>query len=355
VTFAVVTSGFPRRSETFVLNELLALEARGLLGPVFATKPGDGSMPQPGAERILPRVRVLPAVGPLEQAKLVAAALDGSGVTGVHAYFAHTPAEVARRAAALLGVPFGFSVHAYDARKVAPSELRARAVAAACVVACNADVAEDVVAAGGAAQLLPHGVDLGRFRPAPEPTQTPLTLLAVGRLVPKKGFDVLVDAATQLRRPFRLRIVGDGPERDRLSAQIGAAGLVERVTLEAPLTHVELPAAYRAAHVVVVPSVRDASGDRDGLPNVVLEALASGRAVVASDVSAIGTAVHHEETGLLSEPGDACALAAAIERAAAGSALRARLASAGRALVERDFDLEACTGRLARHLEAAYA
>jgi glycosyltransferase involved in cell wall biosynthesis len=106
---------------------------------------------------------------------------------------------------------------------------------------------------------------------------------------------------------------------------------------------------------VVVPSVRDAAGDRDGLPNVVLEALAAGRAVVASDIAAVGTAVRHDETGLLVPPGDARALAAAIERVASSAALRSRLAAAGRVLVEREFDLEACTARLAQHLEAAYA
>jgi glycosyltransferase involved in cell wall biosynthesis len=348
----VVTSGFPRRSETFVLNELLALDARGLLGPIFATKPGDGSALQPGAERLLPRVRVLPATGPRGQARAVAAALARKRVTAVHAYFAHVPAEVAREAAALLGVPYGFSVHALDARKVAPAALRARAAAATCVVACNPDVAADV---GPAAQLLPHGVDLRRFRPEPEADATELTILAVGRLVAKKGFDVLVDAAERMARPARVRIVGDGAERDALAKRIADERLERRVRLDAPLTHEELPAAYSAAHVVVVPSVRDAAGDRDGLPNVVLEAMASGRAVVASDVGAIGSAVQHDRTGILVAPGDARGLAHALDRVAADPALRSRIATEGRALVEREFDLHACTARLARFLESAYA
>lgn len=351
----VVTSGFPRTSETFILNELLALDMRGVLGPIFATKPTDESRTHPGAERLLPRVRVLPPLPARAQAAVVAAELARSGVTGVHAFFAHTPAEVARDAAARLGVPYGFSVHARDVRKIARRELRDRAVGAACVVACNADVAEVVDAAGGEATLLPHGVDLARFHPSQELFERPLALLAVGRLVPKKGFDVLVDAAARLEFPFRLRIVGDGPERRTLAARIASAGLDGRVTLEDPLTHDELPETYASAHVVVVPSVRDAAGDRDGLPNVVLEALACGRTVVASDIAAIGTAVRHDETGLLVPPGDAQALAEAIGRAASSAALRSRLASAGRELVERDFDLETCTARLADHLEVAYA
>jgi len=355
VKLAVITSGFPRTSETFVLNELLALDAHGLLGPVFATKPGDGSRLQPGAERLVHRVRVLAPGSPHAQARAVASALANARVHGIHAYFAHTPAEVAREAAALLGIPYGFSVHARDARKIDPVELRSRGSHAACVVACNADVAREVGAAGASATLFPHGVDLRRFRPQPEPEAGPFTLLAVGRLVPKKGFDVLVDAAARLRGPVLLRIVGDGPERERLDAQVNATGLQDRVRLEPPVTHDELPAAYAAANAVVVPSVRDASGDRDGLPNVVLEAMACGRPVVASRIAAIESAVRDGETGLVTEPGSADALATAIDTLRGDPTLRARLGVAGRLVVEREYDLGRCSTRLAAFLEQAYA
>jgi glycosyltransferase involved in cell wall biosynthesis len=349
VKLAVVTSGFPRRSETFVLNELLALDAHGLLGPIFATKPGDDSPLQPGAKRLLARLSVLPPVPPSAQARVVAQALARTGVAGIHAYFAHGPAEVAEAAAARVGVRFGFSVHAKDARKA--TALRERGRAAACVVACNGDVLRTF---DGAAELVPHGVDLRRFHVTPE-RETRFTLLAVGRLVPKKGFDVLVDALTRLRCPPLVRIVGTGPERDRLAARIDAAGLAGRVVLADPLTHEELPAAYADAHAVVVPSVRDETGDRDGLPNVVLEAMACGRAVIATDEGAISSAVRNHETGLLVPSRDSGALATAIERIRRDAELRARLAKAGRAVVERDFDLVACTSRLAALLEEAYA
>ncbi|HZR95058.1 MAG TPA: glycosyltransferase family 4 protein [Gaiellaceae bacterium] len=352
---AVVTSGFPRRSETFVLNELLALDAAGVLGRIFALKPGDGSPLQPGARRLLPRVAYVPAARTQVRAALVADALRDQSIAGVHAYFAHEPAEVAAAAAALLRVPYSFSAHALDVRKVATASLHARAAAARCVIACNADVAGELDAAGAAPQLLPHGVDLARFRPQPEPVDDMPTLLAVGRLVPKKGFDVLIDAAARLRRPFRLRIVGDGPERDALAARIGSIGLASRVSLESPLTHAELPAAYAAANVVVVPSVLDSAGDRDGLPNVVLEALAVKRAVVASDIAAIGTAIQHGRTGVLATPGDAEGLATALERLLSDRDGRGRLAAAGCRLVEREFDLGRCTDRLVGFLEGAYA
>lgn len=350
----VIMSGFPRRSETFALGELRALEARGALAAIYATKPGDVGELQPDCAGLCARVRYLPAGTPQQQAAFMLADLAGRRVAGFHGYFAHTPAEVAAHAASQLGVPYGFSTHARDARKVAPAALAARARRAACVVACNTDVAQEFERTGAQVQMLPHGVDLRRFRPRPEPESGMLRLLAVGRLVEKKGFHVLVAAAAQLKFPFRLRIVGEGPERERLCALIKAHGLTDRITLEGALTHAELPATYAGAHLVVAPSIQDAAGDRDGLPNVVLEALASARPVVASDISAIGCAVTHDETGLLVPPGDAQALARALERLAGRPALRARLGRCGRARVERDYEVGVCAARFHQLLTSVY-
>ena len=354
----IVMSGFPRRSETFALGELLALEARGTLATIFATKPGDGGSVQPGCERLLKRLRFLPQGSPRDRADFISQSFAGGRIGGIHGYFAHTPAEVAARAAANLNVPYGFSVHARDARKVSPDELAERAKGAACVVACNTDVAQDIQRSGARVHLLPHGVDLQRFRPQP-PTSIPpaasLRLLAVGRLVEKKGLHILLAAVARLKFPFRLRIVGEGPERDHLSHMITANGLTGRVTLHGGMTHAELPAAYREAHVVVVPSVQDQSGDRDGLPNVVLEAMACGRPVVASDISAIGDAVAHGETGILVPPGDPVALASALEQLCPQTALRERLSRNGRERVERDYEVGRCTERFQQLLESVYS
>ena len=226
---------------------------------------------------------------------------------------------VAERAAAVLGVPFSFSAHARDVRKVPRGELTRRARAAACVVACNTDVADDLGATGARVELIPHGVDLRRFAPTLPPGGEPLELLAVGRLVEKKGLEALLEAVAGLEVPFRLRIVGDGPLRGALERSIADAGLHDRVTLDGTLTHRELPDAYAGANVVVVPSIQDAGGDRDGLPNVVLEAMASARPVVASEVAAIPAAVRDGDTGLLVPPGDPRALRAALERLATRS------------------------------------
>jgi glycosyltransferase involved in cell wall biosynthesis len=357
---AIVLSGFPRRSETFALHDVLALEARGLLAAIFATKPGDGQRPHPAYQQLQTPVHLLVGESAAAKASHLVACLNGRPVAGIHAYFAHLPAEVAACAARQLNVPYGFSAHARDVRKVTPQQLARRARQAACVVACNQDVAADLPGDSSAVRLIPHGVDSRRFHPHPFPPVSgntaaePFRLLAVGRLVEKKGFAVLIQAVAQLSIPCRLRLIGEGPEQERLATAIRAAHLADRVELCPGQTHAELPQEYAAAHVVVVPSLVDRSGDRDGLPNVVLEAMASGRPVVASDVGAISSAVTPGHTGFLVAPGDASGLARTLAWLADRPALWPELGRNGRARVERDFELRACTERFCGFLESVY-
>jgi glycosyltransferase involved in cell wall biosynthesis len=351
----MITSGFPRISETFALNEFLALDRAGRIEAIFATKPGDGRARHPGIEGLLARVQWLPPGSPVVQADWVVARVGARRPSGIHAYFAHLPAEVAAGAAETLGVPYSFSVHARDARKVPRDALQRRAARAAAVIACNRDVAGELRAGGANVKLVPHGVDLDRFSPHPMPPALPLRLLAVGRLVEKKGFDVLLEAMASLSTPAHLRIVGDGPLRTRLERVAAGQSLGDRVTFAGPLTHHSLPGAFAGAHALVVPSVQDATGDRDGLPNVVLEAMASGRPVVASDIAAIPAAVRDGHTGSLVPPADPIALAGALERLAVDPLARGRMGAAARALVEHEFELGKCAGRLLGCLEAAYA
>ena len=194
------------------------------------------------------------------------------------------------------------------------------------------------------------------FTPRPRPADGRVELLAVGRLVAKKGFDVLIDAVRRLDFDWRLRIVGDGPlllqaARGGRATPTSRAHRVPRRRAPTP----SCPALYHGADIVVVPSVIDAHGDRDGLPNVVLEAMACGLAVVGSDVAAIPTAIEHRVTGLLVEPGDVHGLANAINELAKDADLRTALGANARATAESRFGLAACTDRFLSILEAAYA
>jgi glycosyltransferase involved in cell wall biosynthesis len=351
---AVVMSGFPRTSETFALGELVALHRAGMLVRVYATKPGDGAAPQPGVDEILPLVRLLPDGDAAEQAAALVADLADTRVDGVHGYFAHRPAEVAAHAASGLGVGYSFSVHALDARKVPAAELADRARAATGVVVCNTDVAQHVDVPGARVRLLSHGVDLERFRPdRPAAGDGRLRVLAVGRLVEKKGFSTLLDAVAELHRPCVLRIVGTGAEHGRLSDRIERLGLTGTVQLAGRRSHEELPGDYAWADVVAVPSVVDSTGDRDGLPNVALEAMACARPLVVSDVAALGAAVSAAGSGLVVPPADPAALAAALTTLAAPET-RERLGAAGRRYVEQHLDLATCTRRLVEHLDSLH-
>jgi len=353
-SIAVVVSGFPRLSETFAVNELLALVRRDALAAIFATKPGEGIPPQLGSERLSKFLTVLPNDSADKQAAVVAGVLKNRNIKAVHGYFAHQPAEVAWLAAERLRLPSGFSVHAKDARKISNNELAVRSRRAACVIACNRDVASTLQKTGARVHLIPHGVDLNLFQPRPMSPSGVFQILAVGRLVEKKGFHFLIEAVSRLKFPFHLRIAGDGPEQERLERMISAYSLADRVTLCGPRTHDQLPEEYARAHVVAVPSIVDRTGDRDGLPNVVLEAMASGRPVVACKAGAIDAAVKDNETGLLLPVADPLLLALALTRLAGDLPLRIRLAAVAREHVEQHYEIKACSERFCQLLEEVY-
>ena len=356
---AVVVSGFPRTSETFAIGELVALARAGHLVRVYATKAGDGASPQPGVAELAPLVRHLPDADGASKLEALLDDLGDEPVDGMHGYFAHEPTALAAAAAARLGVGYSFSTHALDARKVPADELADRARGAVGVVACNTDVAQYVDVPGARVRILPHGVDLARFHPvAPQPsvtTERPLRVLAVGRFVEKKGLPQLVDAIGAMRTDAVLRIVGTGVQQAVLEQAIDDRGLSGRVELAGRRSHAELPADYAWADVVAVPSVVDSAGDRDGLPNVALEAMASGLPLVASDVAAMGAAVRAAAAGVVVPPGDPEALAAALDRLADDPTLRAAMGGSGRRAVETRYDLTACTRMLVAHLWELHA
>ena len=181
-------------------------------------------------------------------------------------------------------------------------------------------------------------------------------MLAVGRLIEKKGFADLVRACSLLHGDgfsFRCRIVGKGELEAELRALIAELGLEEQVELAGPIPREQLLDVYPRASVVVAPCVIGADGNRDGLPTVLVEAMALGVPVVATDVTGIPELVENGRTGLLVPQHHPEALAAAIRRVLAEPAWAESLVRAGRARVEREFDLEANVARLRALLEEA--
>jgi glycosyltransferase involved in cell wall biosynthesis len=195
------------------------------------------------------------------------------------------------------------------------------------------------------AALVYHGLDFARFPAPPERAaraEGPYTLLSVGRLVPKKGYPGLIDALGRLPKDldWRLRHIGGGPLKDALQAQAQQLGIAERITWLGAKPQETVLGEYRGADLFILNSRIAADGDRDGLPNVLMEAQSQRLAVVATEIAGIPELVIDGETGSLVPPDDAPALAGAIERLLRDPALRARYAAAGFARVRSRFSME---------------
>lgn len=262
-------------------------------------------------------------------------------------------------AARLGGVPLVVSLHGSDlflAERARPIGGRARGVfrAAAAVTACSPDLAERAMRLGAlpaATLTIPYGVDHERFRPA-DPAARGATrrelglrpderlVLAGGRLVHKKGLDVAIAAfATEAVRaagPARLVLFGYGDLLEALRAQAARLGLADRVLFTGRVERDRVPALYSAADSFLLPSVHDHAGNVDGLPNTLIEAMATGLPIVASDVVGVPTVIDHGIEGLLVPEGDAAALGAALGGLLADPARAAALGRAARARVERE-------------------
>jgi glycosyltransferase involved in cell wall biosynthesis len=201
-----------------------------------------------------------------------------------------------------------------------------------------------------------NGVSLAPVAGPRPPARPPFHLLALGRLVPKKGFAVLLTACRDLAAQgveVRLTLAGDGPERGKIRELIDREGLAHRVSLPGAVPHREVARLMAAADLLVMPSLIAPSGDRDGIPNVILEALLCEVPVVASAVSGIPEVIQDGDTGWLTTPGDPEALARAVAAALADPQEARRRAERGRALVAREFDSERNYARLKARFESA--
>jgi glycosyltransferase involved in cell wall biosynthesis len=291
--------------------------------------------------------------------------LDAPEVRHLHAHFAHGTTTITWHAATIVGLPFSFTGHARDiyAPELNPKGwLRRKLVAARFAVTCTEANVEHLkaIAPGADVHLVYHGLNADFTRlledaPAAS-TNGRLRVLGVGRLVAKKGFDVLVEACGELQSrgvPFEALIVGQDDKHGHVVRErIEALGLQDRIALPGPMSQAELLNEYRRAGVLAMPC-RVLENDRDGIPNVLVEAMAAGAPVVATAVSGIPELVEHEVNGLLVAPDDPHALADALMRLHEDRDLAARVAEAGRRTVQERFDGDRHARKLATLFEAA--
>jgi colanic acid/amylovoran biosynthesis glycosyltransferase len=281
------------------------------------------------------------------------------GIDHIHAPWANGPATAAWVASTLSGIPFSFSGRAHDLYP--PDGALKEKLAAARFVRTNTRsnqrfLAELYPQLAGKVVNIYNGVSLAKPVGVRAPARPPFHLLALGRLVPKKGFSVLLRACRLLSDQgldFRLTLAGDGPERRKLRELSDRQGLADRVSLTGAVPHREVTRLMAQADLLVMPSLIAPSGDRDGIPNVILEALFCGVPVLGTAVSGIPEVVREGDTGWLTNPGDPEALARAVAAVLAAPAEARHRAEQGRALVAREFDSRKNYGRLKALFEAA--
>lgn len=398
---AYILLWFPEPSQTFILNEVNTLVRLGLdvrVYTLYGSRPATrlagmaevlapvhhlgtaalkslvqallrlGRTWGPEAARFLRRVAVrrwrsLETAGEALWAVLagvhLARRFKAEGIDRIHAPWADGPATAAWVASTLTGIPFSFGAHAQDI--FPPDGALQEKMAAAVMVRAMSDVNRRYLqgmAPGDAAKVvrLRDGVPLAAESRLPAEISPPFHLLALGRLVFKKGFHVLLESCRQLAAQgldFRLTLAGDGPDRRKLLRLVSKYGLEGRVTLPGFISHREVPGLFRQAHLFVMPCVVAPSGDRDGIPTVILEALLHEVPVVASAVAAIPEVIHPGETGWLVPPSDPEAITRAVLAALADPGEARRRALAGRALVAREFDSRNNYARLKALFEEA--
>jgi glycosyltransferase involved in cell wall biosynthesis len=300
---------------------------------------------------------------------LVLAAELAPEIGWLHAHFLHTPASVTRYAAILRGLPWSGSAHAKDIWLSPDWEIREKLASAAWLVTCSRYGEERLAGLSpqpGRVTLAYHGLDFSRFA-APPPTapggpdgsdaRHPVTLLSVGRAVPKKGYDDLLAALAALPAGLAWRFihVGGGPLSDGLKRQAEALGLTDRIAWRGAQPQDEVLRLYRSADLFVLASRIADDGDRDGLPNVLMEAQSQRLPVLATAVAAVPELIVDGESGLLTSPGEPAALARLLARLIGDPALRRRLGEAGFARVRRDFDQDRGLALLAERFGLASA
>lgn len=283
--------------------------------------------------------------------------LEAGTVRHLHAHFCHGATTMAMFASMLTGYSFSFTAHAKDIYlpklnpgDLLPMKLRRAKFVVTCTGA-NHQHLQEVSSQGAPIHTIYHGVDTTRFAPSiHRPAPTIPTILSIGRFVEKKGFPFLIEACRIIRDhgiPFHCRIIGDPDEQtDLVQALIRRYGLEQEISIGPGVTQEELRTIYQEATAFVLPCHIVDNGDRDGIPNVLAEAMASGIPVISTVVSGIPEIIEDRRNGLLVTPRDPVALAKAIEELLVDADLRNHLAQAGRETMCRIFDSSQTTIQL---------
>ena len=388
-----VLKKFPRLSETFFLNEILELQRQGVtVTPFSLHRPDDGVFHSKLAELASPVVYLPPhksaAVlerlrsyrSPLGEARAglwqqfedllaagrpdlfpvltwgidVAMMARERGIDHLHAHFATVAAHVARTAHGITGIPFSVTCHAKDIYREGVDPERFVTLcrdSRFLVTVCEANKKHIIETLGGGGclrvEVVYNGVDLQTFHPEGREPQQPPLVLGVGRLVEKKGFDVLIEAVAKLQArgvAVECVIVGEGDQRqplEELARKLGAP-----VRLVGAINKGDVIALMARAAVLALPCVVGADGNRDALPTVLLEALAAGVPVVSTPVSGVPEIVDGGRCGVLVPQHDAAALQQELHDLLGDPDRCRELAVAGRARAEDLFDLRCNAGRL---------
>ncbi len=397
---AFILKGYPRLSETFIAQEIRALEKRGLAIHIFSLRHPTEHDVHPIHHEIQAPVTYLPEYlyqepvrvlrawragrkRPGYRAALTSWARDlcrdptanrvrrfgqalvlaneiAPAVRHLHAHFLHTPASVARYTSLLTGLPWSCSAHAKDIWTLRQQEKAVKLAECQWLVTCtavNQQHLRSLAVDPGRVELLYHGLDLARFAPPTDErpardgrsAHDPVVILSVGRAVEKKGYADLLRALAALpeERHWRFIHVGGGPLLERLKRLARTLGITERLSWQGPQPQQAVLQQYRAADVFVLACRVTDDGDRDGLPNVLMEAQSQRLACLSTRVSGVPELITDEVTGLLVPQGNVVAFAAALDRLISDPPLRGQLGDAGFQRVRQSFSFDTTIDQLA--------
>lgn len=400
-----ILKGYPRISETFISNEILLLEKLGFTLRLFPMRHPRESFSHPSVKEISARIDYLPTELQLDFCRLwstncfLAAKhpkrflralryirqgenpsnslatlkhllqggylcnhflLDGS-VDHLHGHFAHSPTSVTLFASILSGLPFSFTAHAKDIYTSKPAKLRRKIDRAQFVVTCTGHNKEylEKLAPNNSIERIYHGIDLSLFNGnhTNAPLRPPYKILTVARMTAKKGLPTIYKGLALLKErglPFHHTLIGEGDDRPEIEDLISSLNLESHCSLMGTRTHDEVLRQFRMSNLFVLGCEIAKNGDRDGIPNVLVESLAMGVPAIATTVSAIPEILLNRQTGITVAPKSPKEIFYAMEEMLTDHNLRNHVIKHGQTYVRENFDNSLWIHRLAKLFQHQY-